>query len=67
MLIEQIKAEKGGAALSPVRVFIDGDQNSTNMLLEECVVEDTIDKNSEFPYQDFLCMLHKRIRALLTA
>jgi len=25
MLIEQIKAEKGGAALSPVRVFIEGD------------------------------------------
>ena len=50
MLIEQIKAEKGGSALSPVRVFIDGDQNSTNMLLEECVIEDTVDKNSEFPY-----------------
>ena len=50
MLIEQIKAEKGGSALSPVRVFIDGDTNNTNLLLDECVVEDTIDKNSEFPY-----------------
>ena len=29
-MIEQIKGEKGGAAMSPVRVFIDGDQNSTN-------------------------------------
>jgi len=46
-----------------VRVFLDTDKKSVNSLFEECLVEDTVDVQSEFPYQDFLCMLHKRIRA----
>ena len=63
-LIEQIRYEKGGTAgaFAPVRVFIDGDMKGQEELFNECLVEEAVDKNTEFPYQDFLCMLHKRIR-----
>jgi len=63
--LEQIRYEKGGAAgaCAPVRVWVEGDPKVKDILFDECLVEDAVDKNTEFPYQDFLCMLHKRIRA----
>lgn len=66
-LIEQLRYEKGGTAgaYPPVRVFVDGDKKGVEMLFDECLVEDAMDKNTEFPYSDFLSMLHKRIRAAL--
>ena len=67
-LIEQLRYEKAGTAgaYPPVRVFVDGDKKGMEMLFDECLVEDAVDKNSEFPYSDFLSMLHKRIRATIS-
>jgi len=46
---------------------VDGDFDGVmNELFQSCLVEDALDKQNEFPYQDFLCMLHKRIRAKLS-
>lgn len=66
-MLEQIRNEKGGTAgaYAPVRVIVDGDQKGIEMLFEECLVESTVDIKSEFPYTDFLSMLHKRIRATM--
>ena len=50
-----------------MRVVLDGDQFGVHKLYEECLVEDTTRQESEFPYQSFLSMLHKRIRTKLTA
>lgn len=51
-LIEQIRYEKGGTAgaYSPVRVYVDGDPQIPLALFDDCLVEDAIDKNTEFPY-----------------
>ena len=51
-LIEQIRYEKGGTAgaYSPVRVFAEGDVKGQELLFDECLVEEAVDKNSEFPY-----------------
>ena len=67
--LEQCRNERGGSAgsLCPVRVVLDGDQFGVHKLYEECLVEDTTRQESEFPYQSFLSMLHKRIRTKLTA
>ena len=67
-LIEQLRYEKAGTAgaYPPVRVFVDGDKKGMEALFDECLVEDAMDKNSEFPYSDFLSMLHKRIRATIS-
>ena len=67
-LIEQLRYEKAGTAgaYPPVRVFVDGDKKGMEVLFDECLVEDAVDKNSEFPYSDFLSMLHKRIRATIS-
>ena len=65
-LIEQIRNEMGGTggAISPDRIFVDGDKAGINeIIFQECLVEEAVDKQTEFPYQEFLCMLHKRIRA----
>jgi hypothetical protein len=32
-------------------------------LVNECLVEDSVDKNADFPYADFLQMLYKLIQA----
>ena len=67
-LIEHLRYEKAGTAgaYPPVRVFVDGDTKGMEVLFDECLVEDAVDKNSEFPYSDFLSMLHKRIRATIS-
>jgi len=66
-LIEQIRYEKGGTAgaYSPIRIFVDGDTKKAfnKILIEECLVEESVDRQREFPYQEFLCFLHKRIRS----
>ncbi len=59
--IEQIRYEKVGGANAPLRLIYAGDQNEKE-LIENCMVEDSVDVNREFPYTDFLCMLHKLIR-----
>uniref|UniRef100_A0A7S3IHI3 Uncharacterized protein n=1 Tax=Strombidium inclinatum TaxID=197538 RepID=A0A7S3IHI3_9SPIT len=63
-LVEQLRYEMGGTAGSyaPVRVFLDGDQQGTTELYTDYLIEDTVDKNSEFNYQDFLCLLHKKVK-----
>lgn len=51
-LLEQIRYEKGGTAgaYSPIRVYIEGDMNILAAVYDSCLVEDAIDKNTEFPY-----------------
>jgi hypothetical protein len=50
--LEQIRYEKGGTAgpCAPVRVWVEGDQKVNTELYDECLVEDAVDKNTEFPY-----------------
>lgn len=60
-LIEEIRYTKGGLPYAPVRLVLAGD-NMEREVLESCLVEDSVDINKEFPYNDFLCMLHKLIR-----
>lgn len=51
-LLEQIRYEKGGTAgaYSPIRVYVEGDLNIPAAVYDPCIVEDAIDKNTEFPY-----------------
>jgi hypothetical protein len=52
-LLEQIRYEKGGTAgaYSPIRVYIEGDEKGVReVLFDECLVEEALDKNIEFPY-----------------
>lgn len=60
--IEQIRAERGGAAYAPLKIIYPGD-GSEKEALETCLIEDSAEINKEFPYSDFLCMLHKLIRS----
>lgn len=66
-LLEQLRYEKGGTAgaYAPIRIFLDGDKGGLTRLYDECLIEDAVDPNAEFPYQEFLRMLHKRIRTKL--
>jgi len=59
-LIEQIKAEKGGA-YQPLQIIYADDPGERDVLAQ-VFVEDSGDVNKDFPYNDFLCMLHKMIR-----
>ena len=59
--IEQIRYERPDGAPMSVRVLI-LDQHG-NDVRREIWVEDTLDTNAEFSYQEFLGMLHNRIRA----
>ena len=61
-LIEQIRYEKNGGAYAPLRLILAGDA-AEKELFETSLVEDSADFNREFPYSDFLCMLHKLIRS----
>ncbi len=63
-LVEQLGYEMGGTAGSypPVRIYLDGDQQGTAELCQDYLIEDTVDKNNEFNYQDFLCLLHKKVK-----
>lgn len=60
-LIEQIRTERGGS-YPPMRMIYVGDNVAEKEFQELCLVEDSADINKEFPYSDFLCMLHKLIR-----
>lgn len=60
-LIEQLRYEKMGVAYQPLRLVLGGDGQEKE-LIEQCLVEDSADINKEFPYTDFLCMVHKLIR-----
>ena len=61
--IEQLRSEKFGGAYSPLRLVYSGADVATEKeIAETCFVEDSNDINKEFPYSDFLCMLHKLIR-----
>lgn len=64
-----MRYEKGGTAgaYAPIRIFLDGDKGGLTRLYDECLIEDAVDPNAEFPYQEFLRMLHKRIRTKLSA
>ena len=63
--LEQLRYERGGTAgaYPSVRIILDGDKHGTTALYEECLIEGAVDSTQEFPYQPFLAMLHKRIRA----
>ena len=61
-LIEQIRYEKNGGSQAPLRLVLAGDPSEKEMF-ETCLIEDSVDINKEFPYSDFLCMLHKLIRS----
>ena len=60
-LLEPLKFETLGAQ-QPVRLVLAGDKGALTMLYDATMIEDAIDSNLEFPYQEFLSMLHKRIR-----
>lgn len=51
--LEQIKSEKSAGAYPPVRIMYGADKRERE-LVNECLVEDSVDKNSDFPYSDFL-------------
>ena len=59
--IEQLRAEKGGVAYAPLKIIYPQDPLEKEAL-DSCLVEDSIEINKEFPYSEFLCMLHKLIR-----
>jgi len=59
--IEQLRYEKIGVAYQPLRLVYAGESQEKEMI-ETCLVEDSVDINKEFPYTEFLCMLHKLIR-----
>lgn len=61
-LIEQIKYERTDGPQLPVRVIAMNDAVAANEVMAECFVEDTQDASTEFAYNDFLSMLHKRVR-----
>lgn len=61
-LIEQIKFERTDGPQLPVRVIIDTSPDGQEVT-SECFVEETKDSSTEFAYNDFLSMLHKRVRA----
>lgn len=61
-LLEQIRYERVDGATLPTRVILSGNKNS-KPILEESLIEDSANQQTEFTYQDFLSMLHKRIRA----
>jgi hypothetical protein len=60
--IEQIRYEKSAGAYAPLRLILAGDA-AEKELFESCLIEDSVDVNKEFPYSEFLCMLHKLIRS----
>jgi hypothetical protein len=60
--MEQIRYEKCGGTYQPLRLVYAGDSQERE-LIESCLVEDSLDISKEFPYTDFLCMLHKMIRS----
>ncbi len=60
--LEQLRSEKIGVGYQPVRLIYQGDSNQEKELVETCLVEDSVDLQKEFPYTEFLCMLHKLIR-----
>lgn len=60
-LIEQIRNEKGGCTYQPLRLIYAGSKDE-KIIMESCLVEDSADINKDFPYSEFLCMLHKLIR-----
>lgn len=45
-----------------MRMVYVGDNVAEKEFQELCLVEDSADVNKEFPYSEFLCMLHKLIR-----
>lgn len=61
-LIEQLRSEKTGGSYQPLRLVYAGDGNEKEML-DSCMVEDSINNDKEFAYTEFLCLLHKLIRA----
>jgi len=61
-LLEQIRYERSDGASLPTRVVTTGGKHSKQVLAES-LIEDSANQQVEFNYQDFLSMLHKRIRA----
>jgi len=45
-----------------VRVLIDNDPDGLEVT-SECFIEETKNTSTEFAYNDFLSMLHKRVRS----
>jgi hypothetical protein len=50
-----------GVTYQPLRLIYAGDVQEREMI-ESCLVEDSVDINKEFPYNEFMQMLHKLIR-----
>jgi hypothetical protein len=61
-LLEQIRYERTDGSTLPTRVVLTG-ANDAKEVLVEALIEDSANQQTEFAYQDFLSMLHKRIRA----
>ena len=61
-LIEQMRYERADGAPMATRLITTCSPQFVGFA-KETMVEDTDDKNTEFSYNDFLCMLHKRVRA----
>ena len=61
-LIEQIRYERTDGPTLPTRV-VTTSSKASKPILAESLIEDTTNSQVEFTYQDFLSMLHKRIRA----
>lgn len=61
-LLEQIRYERTDGPILPTRVVLTGAADAKEVLVE-VLIEDSANQQTEFSYQDFLSMLHKRIRA----
>jgi len=66
-LIEQIKYERTDGPQLPVRIVVMNDAATANQVMTDCFVEETQDSSTEFAYNDFLSMLHKRVRSKTTS
>ena len=65
-LLEQIRYERSDGSTLPTRVALSASQ-AAKPILAESLIEDTVNAQLEFTYQDFLSMLHKRVRAGATS
>ena len=59
--VEAVRCEKTGLTYQPLRLVYAGDAQEREMI-ESCLIEDSVDINKEFPYSEFMQMLHKLIR-----
>ena len=60
-MIEQIKAEKSAGPYPQLKIIYGADKRERE-LMNLCLCEDSVDKAKDFPYSDFIVMLHKSIQ-----